>query len=222
MGKSNFVPVVETGVLGRAEATETQARGMNATPIEYTLGCAYYVPAQYAHEVPSAQEGFSNSKRVFALEMSLQGDKLVPTGNLTAIKLSAINQTYLGEVTEEEAPKIKCELNDSGAYRPIRGEAQYFRAVPGAKGLICEGRNPKMRYGMIYWADRQIQGYVPKFDADDTINHTMIVDDDNILSLDKQNIILWKTESAVNRKINLKLQDILPENTPHLDELVVD
>ena len=79
-----------------------------------------------------------------------------------------------------------------------------------------------MRYGMIYWADRQIQGYVPKFDADDTVNHTMIVDDDNVLSLDKQNIMLWRTESAAGRKINLKLRDILPANTPHLDELCVD
>lgn len=222
MGKSNFIPVVETGVVGRAKATERQARGMNAAPIDYTIGMAYYVPAQYAHEVPSAQAGFANSKRVFALEMSLVDGKLVPTGNLTAIKLSAINQTYLGEVTDAEAPKIKCELNDAGAYRPVPNAAQYFRAVPGAKGLVCEGENPKMRYGMIYWADRQIQGYVPKFDADDTVNHTMIVDDDEILSLDKQNIMLWKTEAAVNRKVNLKLRDILPENTPHIEDLVVD
>ena len=222
MAKTTFVPVVDTAVTGRAKVSESQARSMNSAPIDYTVGNAYFVPAQYAHEVPSSAAGFAPSKRVFAVEYQLVGTELVPTGNLTAIKLSSINQTYLGEVTDEEAPVIHCELNDAGAYRPIRGEATYHRATPGAKGLVCEGDNPKMRYGMIYWADRQIQGYVPKFDADDRINHTMIVDDDNVLSLDKQNIMLWRTESAVGRKINLKLRDILPANTPHLDELCVD
>lgn len=222
MPKSNFVPVVDVAVTGRAKVNERQARSMNSAPIDYTMGNAYYVPAQYAHEVPASQPGFAPSKRVFAIEYVLRDNQLVPTGNLTAIKLSAINQTYLGEVTDAAAPVIKCQLNDAGAYRPMPNEATYLRATPGAKGLVCEGENPKIRYGMLYWADRQIQGYVPQFDPDDIVNHTMIVDDEDVLQLDKQNIVLWKTEAAVNRKITLKLRDILPADTPHLDDLCVD
>lgn len=223
MPKGNLVPVVDTNVTGRAKVNERQARSMNSAPIDYTMGHAYYVPAQYAHEVPASTPGFAPSKRVFAVEYVLDNEgKLVATGNLTAIKLSAINQTYLGEVTDAAAPKIKCQLNDAGAYRPIPGEATYLRATPGPKGLACEGENPKMRYGMIYWAERQIQGYVPQFDQDDTENHTMIVDDDDILQLDKQTIVLWKTEPATARKLTDKLRTILPADTPHLDELCVD
>ena len=71
MAKTTVVPVVDTAVTGRAKVSESQARSMNSAPIDYTVGNAYFVPAQYAHEVPSSAAGFAPSKRVFAVEYQL-------------------------------------------------------------------------------------------------------------------------------------------------------
>lgn len=230
MSKVKLTSSVSTEVIGRASATDNQARSMGNEPIMYIPGFAYYVPKQYAHQVPSAQEGFAPSKRVFAVELRPTAEGLVPTGNLTAIKLSAINQTYLGEVKEgADAPLIKCETNAEGLNRPVKEKIEgydlptYNRCVPGVKGLSMEDDKDgnhliKVRFDMIYWADRQIQGYTPKFV--ESGSRDMLVDEDEVLQLDQTNMWIWRTEAAGGR-VDLTLDDILDKNLPHREELFV-
>lgn len=223
MPKIALTPVVDVASTGRATASSSLARQLQSEPIAYTQGYAYLVPAQYAHELPSQTEGFAPSKRVYAAEFAIVNGKLKPTGNLTAIKLSSINQTFLAVVSEEPAPVIACELNDAGAYRPKPGQATYNRAVEGLRGLALDGENVKVRYPIIYWAEKQERVYVPQFDQDDTVNHTMLVDDDENLELAQANIQIWRTEAAATRDLQgYVLRDIVPADLPNLADLVVE
>ena len=224
MGKlTNLVPNVDLGIKGKAAASDSQARSINGAPIPYIIGCAYYVPQQWAHTVPSAQPGFADSKRVFALEMKLEGGKLVPTGNLTAIKISSIMQTHMGKVVEgQDAPQILCEVNASGAMRPVKGQdgLEYFNAVTGPR---CLKVNPddkaiKVTSPVLYWNDEQCRVYTATFEENSEV-HSMMVDEQNMLQLSTPQVSLWHTQPASAYKVNYTLKDIVPEDTPFLDEL---
>lgn len=226
MAKLNsIVPNVDLGITGKAQASDSQVRSINSSPIPYIVGHAYFVPMQWAHTVPSAQEGFAPSKRVFALELELQGDKLVPTGVLTAIKVSSIMQTHMGEVVEgQDAPQVLCEANDAGAMRPVKGQegVQYFNAVSGPRCLKVnpEDKAIKVTAPVLYWNEKQVKVYTPTFEENSAV-HSMMVDDDNYLQLSTPTINIWRTQPASAFKLNYSLKDIVPADTPFLDELAL-
>lgn len=224
MGKVSFTPNVDTNVTGKATASNSQERALNGAGITYNAGCGYYVPLQWLHTVASQVEGFSDSKRVFAAEVKLEGNKLVPTGIVTAIKASSIMQTFLAmHVEGEDAPQIACELNEAGLMRPKQGEAGYNQCTTGPKCLQVnkDTKEMKITAPIIYWFEGSGKVYTPTFEEVEN-GYDMLVDDDDNLQLSTPTVNFWRTQPASNFKLELGLRDIVPEDTPFLDELVIE
>lgn len=224
MGKLTFTPNVDTDVTGKATASSSQERALNGQGITYTPGCGYYVPLQWLHTVASQVEGFSDSKRVFAAEVKIEGNKLVPTGITTAIKASSIMQTYLAmHVEGEDAPQIACERNEAGLMRPKQGEAGYNACTTGPKCIQVnkDTKEMKVTAPIIYWFEGSGKVYTPTFEEVEN-GYDMLVDDDDNLQLSTPTVNFWRTQPASNFKLELGLRDIVPEDTPFLDELVIE
>ena len=220
--KIDFKPVVDANATGRAKvASEAQERRVNGNSIDYTVGYAYYVPTQWVHEVPSGTAGFNPSQRVFAIEYARSANgKLTATGAVTAIKKSAILQTYLDLVTEEPAPKFHCELNAAGLNRPVDSRSHY--CVTGGRALKA-----KMDEGfyisrpVVFWADGIKSVYVPQFEQKEG-GYDMLVDDENNLALDTMDVMFWHVEAASLLGISGNLSDFISkEECPLLDELEI-
>lgn len=224
MGKLSFTPNVDVNVTGKATASNSQERALNGAGITYNAGCGYYVPQQWLHTVASQVEGFSDSKRVFAAEVKLEGTKLVPTGIVTAIKASSIMQTFLATHVEgEDAPQIACELNEAGLMRPKQGEAGYNQCTTGPKCLQVnkDTKEMKITAPIVYWFEGSGKVYTPTFEETEN-GYDMLVDDDDNMQLSTPTVNFWRTQPASNFKLELSLRDIMPEDTPLLDELVIE
>lgn len=224
MGKLSFTSNVDTQVTGKGTASGSQERALNGQGITYTDGCGYYVPIQWVHTVASQVEGFADSKRVFAAEVKIEGNKLIPTGILTAIKVSSIMQTYLALVQEgEEEPQIECEQNAEGLMRPKQGAADYNACTTGPKCLRVNKETKEMQITapIIYWFEGNHKIYTPTFDETEN-GYDMLVDDNDMLQLSEVNANFWRTQPASNFRLELSLRDIVPADTPHLDELVIE
>lgn len=223
MGKVSFTPNVDTNVTGKATASGSQERSLNGAGITYNAGHGYYVPVQWLHTVASQVEGFNDSKRVFAAEVKLENGKLVPTGITTAIKASSIMQTYLAMFVEgEDAPKINCELNDDGLMRPKSGEAAYNQCTTGPKCIRVNKDTKEMQITapIVYWFEGASKVYTPSFDKKEN-GYDMLVNDDDEMQFETPMVNFWRTQPASNFKLELTLQDIVPADTPHLEELIV-
>lgn len=216
MGKlTKISPVVDMTITGKASVREGQQGSFTNDPIQYDPSKVYLVPKQFAHEIPSANPDFAPSRRVFAMEMEWKNGKLVATGNLTAIKISAINQTFYGEVDpEKDAPRIKCEERD-GLYRPVRGGEPGFdaptfvRATEGTRGFGVDAENQLfIKTPMIYIPTKQVTGYVSQLSNEGNGRYNMEVHDDETLALTTQRIWLWRTEFAAG-KTDLTFKDIV-------------
>lgn len=219
--KIEYLPVVDAKATGKATATEAQERRVNGSSIDYTVGYAYYVPAQWVHEIPSSTPGFNPSQRVFAVEYARHADgKLTPTGNVTAIKKSAILQTYLALVTEDEAPKIKCELNAAGLNRPVDSRSHY--CVTGGRPLKAKaGEGFYITRPVVFWADGIKSVYVPQFEQKEG-GYDMLVDEEGNLDLDTMDVMFWHAEAASLLGISGNLSDFLSKKVcPIVDELEI-
>jgi hypothetical protein len=79
----------------------------------------------------------------------------------------------------------------------------------------------KVTAPIIYWFEGSGKVYTPTFEETEN-GYDMLVDDDDNLQLSTPTVNFWRTQPASNFKLELGLRDIVPEDTPFLDELVIE
>jgi hypothetical protein len=205
MGKiAKQTAIVDTDMrLERVEVSKDRQGSYVNDPIPYDPSMAYLVPRIYACLKPSQDPSFADSKRFYAEEMkwNATAKKWVPTGNLTAIKVSAINQTYQAEVSADaDMPRVA--VDEDG--RIIRGGAEGYdaprviRCCNGNRGFAFDSEEHLyMKRPMLFRPIKQVQVYTTRPMRQDDGSYKVAIDEENrTVAFQQQNVWLWETEPA--------------------------
>lgn len=205
MGKiSKQVAVVDTEMrLERAKVSKERQGSYVNDPIPYDPSMGYYVPRMYPAVKPSNDPTFADSNRFYAEEMrwDATSKKWKPTGNLTAIKVSSVNQTYQAEVSADaDMPRVA--VDEDG--RIIRGGAEGYdapraiRCCSGNRGFAFDAEEHLyMKRPMLFRPIKQVQVYTSRPVRQDDGTYRVAIDEDNrTVAFQQQTVWLWETEPA--------------------------